>query len=106
MLGKADVARERESQMFAVARRGSPFEIANSGYLSLARYFRDYERLVALTMRTIDLANKHHLPNPLARSLIQLGLAQAHLGRASEGVALIEQGIAGLREIGTGMGIT
>jgi tetratricopeptide (TPR) repeat protein len=104
-LGRANVAREREAQMMAVANRGSLFEIANSGYLTLAVYLRQYERAEALAARAIQLAEKN-LPNPAARSRTVLGLARAHLGRASEGVALIQQGVAGLREIGTRMGIT
>jgi tetratricopeptide (TPR) repeat protein len=106
ILGRPELARVRESQMFATANEGGPFEIANSGYLSLARYLREYERVEALAMRAIELAEKHHLPNPAARSRTMLGLAQAHLGRPREGVALIRQGIAGLHEIGTRMGIT
>jgi tetratricopeptide (TPR) repeat protein len=106
LLGRANVAREREAQMMAVANRGSLFEIANSGYLTLALYLRQYERAEALAARAIQLAEKHQLPNPAARSRTVLGLARAHLGRASEGVALIQQSVAGLREIGTRMGIT
>ena len=92
--------------MIAVANRGSVFEIANSGYLTLAISLGQYERAEALATRTIQLAEKNHFPNPVARSLTVLGLARARLGRASEGVALIRRGIAGLREIGTRMGIT
>jgi tetratricopeptide (TPR) repeat protein len=106
LLGRANVAREREVQMMAVANQGSLFEIANSGYLTLATYLREFERTEALAARTIQLAERHQLPNPAARARGNLGLALAHLGRASEGVALIRQGIAGLREIGTRMGTT
>jgi tetratricopeptide (TPR) repeat protein len=45
-------------------------------------------------------------PFDLAWSRVALGQARAHLGRATEGVALIRQGIAGLLEIGFRLGIT
>jgi predicted ATPase len=46
------------------------------------------------------------MPNPAARSRCCLGVARAHLGGATEGIALIRQGIAGWSEIGTRMGIS
>src|ERR1700674_3039671 len=67
---------------------------------------RDYERAEALAAHALELGKKHQLPNPTARSLGSLGRARAQLGRATEGVALIRQGLAALREIGTRMGIT
>ena len=41
-----------------------------------------------------------------ARSRCVLGHARAQLGRATEGIALIRQGIAGLLEIGSRLGIS
>jgi hypothetical protein len=77
LLGRANVAREREVQMMAVANQGSLFEIANSGYLTLATYLREFERTEALAARTIQLAERHQLPNPAARARGNLGLALA-----------------------------
>ena len=108
VLGKVNVARERERQMLAVASLGTPFEIANSEYCAAGGELNlgNYERAEALAAHALELGKKHQLPNPIARSLGSLGRARAQLGRASEGVALIRQGLAGLREIGTRMGIT
>jgi tetratricopeptide (TPR) repeat protein len=106
--GRADTARQRESQMIAVANRGTPFDVANSRYCAaqLEVYFREYVRAEALSMHAVELGEKHQFPNPAARGRGTLGLARAHLDRTAEGVALIQQCLAGLREIGTRMGIT
>jgi tetratricopeptide (TPR) repeat protein len=104
--GQPNVAREREAQMLALAKQGSTFELANSGYLTGALYFREYQRAEALARQAIALAEKHQLPNPAARSRAQLGAALAHLGRAREGVALIQRAQIDLGKIGTRMGIT
>jgi tetratricopeptide (TPR) repeat protein len=108
VLGRADVARQREAQMIAVANRGSPFEVANAGYCAarLELYLRDYERARALAAQALELAEKRQLPNPAARSRCGLGAALAHLGQATEGVALIRLGMAGWTEIGTRMGVS
>ncbi len=108
VLGRADVARQREAQMIAVANRGSPFEVANAGYCAsrLELDLRDYERASALAAHSLELAEKHQMPNPVARSRCCLGAARAHLGEATEGVALIREGIAGWRQIGTRMAIS
>jgi tetratricopeptide (TPR) repeat protein len=92
--------------MMAAADRGNPFDVANSKYCAayLCVYMREYEQAEALAAHALELAEKHQFPNPAARSRIALGQARAQLGR--EGVALIRQGIAGLREIGTRMGIS
>jgi tetratricopeptide (TPR) repeat protein len=104
--GHANIARQRETQMLAVASRGTMFEIANSGYLTLAILLGEYERAEAFSTRTIELAKKDRLPNPAARARIVLGLARAHLGHVDDGVALIEQGISELQKMGTRMGLT
>src|SRR5262249_51991590 len=54
----------------------------------------------------VQIADKHQFPNAISRSQILLGHAQSQLGRHTDGVALIRQGIAGLLKIGTRMGIT
>jgi tetratricopeptide (TPR) repeat protein len=108
VLGRADVARQREAQMIAVANRGSPFEVANAGYCAsrLELDLRDYERAATLAAYALELAEKHQMPNPAARSRCCLGAARAHLGETTEGIALIREGIAGWRQIGTRMAIS
>ena len=108
VLGRARVACERQAEMIAVANRGSPFEIANARYCAnrLELYLRDYEQAGALAAQALELAEKHQLPNPAARSRCGLGAALAHLGQATEGVALIRLGMAGWTEIGTRMAVS
>jgi predicted ATPase len=108
LLGRADVARERGGQMMAAANRGSPFDVANSEYCAayLRVYMREYEQAEALAAHALGLAEKHHFPNPAARSRCVLGQARAQLGHATEGIALIRQGIDRLREIGTLLNIS
>jgi tetratricopeptide (TPR) repeat protein len=108
VLGRAEVARERQAEMITVANRGSPFEIANARYCAnrLELYLRDYEQAGALAAQALELAEKHQLPNPAARSRCGLGAALAHLGQATEGVALIRLGMAGWTEIGTRMAVS
>jgi DNA-binding winged helix-turn-helix (wHTH) protein/tetratricopeptide (TPR) repeat protein len=93
VLGRPDVARERQAQMIAVANRGSPFEIANAGYCAsrLELYLREYERARVLCAAALELAEKHQLPNAIERSRCGLGAALAYLGQATEGVELIRQ---------------
>jgi class 3 adenylate cyclase/tetratricopeptide (TPR) repeat protein len=106
LLGRPDVGREREARMITIAQRGSPFEIANSGYLTLARWLGEFDRAEALATSAIELSERHHLPNPAARCRTLLGWARAHLGHADEGVMLMQQALAELRKIGTRMGMT
>jgi tetratricopeptide (TPR) repeat protein len=106
--GQANTARQRENQMIAIANQGGPFDVANSEYCAahLEIYLRDYVRAEALSKAAIELGEMHQFPNPAARGRGTLGLARARLNRTAEGVALIQQSLAGLREIGTRMGIT
>ena len=67
---------------------------------------REYEQAEALAARALELSEKHQFPPEAALSRCVLGQARAQLGRATEGIALIRQGIAGLLEIGTRIGIS
>jgi class 3 adenylate cyclase/tetratricopeptide (TPR) repeat protein len=108
VLGRPDVARERQRQMLAEAKLGTPFEVANSEYCAatIELYIGNYERAEALAAHALELGEKHQFPNPIARARSHLGRVRAQLGYASEGVSLIRQGLVDLREIGTRMGIT
>jgi class 3 adenylate cyclase/tetratricopeptide (TPR) repeat protein len=108
LLGRAEVGRQRQCQMIALAKTGGPFEVANSEYCAalIQIYLRNYERAESLAAHALALAEQYQLPNPAARSRCQLGWALAHLGRATEGVAMIQRGLVGVREIGTRMGLT
>jgi predicted ATPase len=60
---------------------------------------REYQCAEALAPRALELCEKHHFPNQAAFARCILGVAQAHLGRAMEGIALVRQGIANLLEV-------
>jgi predicted ATPase len=93
VLGRAEVARQRQAQMITVASRGSPFEIANAAYCAsrLELFLREYERARALCTHALELAEKHQLPDAAQRSRCGIGAALAYLGRPAEGLALIRQ---------------
>jgi len=101
-LGRADVARERMAQAMAAADPNNPYDLAwsevNAAILRV--WLREYEQAEALAALALARSEKHQFPDVVAWSRIVLGKARAQRGRASEGVALIRQGIAGLQEIG------
>jgi predicted ATPase len=53
-----------------------------------------------LAARALELSEKHQIPYFAELAGCSLGLARAELGRPSEGVALIRQGIAGMVTLG------
>jgi tetratricopeptide (TPR) repeat protein len=62
---------------------------------------REYEQAEVLAARALELGEKHQFPQIAAQSRCVLGQARAQLGRATEGVELIRQGIAGLLGVGS-----
>jgi predicted ATPase len=66
---------------------------------------REYEQAEASAARALELSEKNQFPQIAAYARCLLGHARAQLGRATEGIVLISQGIAGLVEVGTRMGI-
>jgi len=76
--------------------------VAWYGCLGAGTYLllRESERAEMLAARALELSGKHHMANIAERARCVLGMARAELGRPSEGVALIRQGIAGLAAIG------
>ena len=108
LLGRADVARDRMAQAMAAADPNNPFDLAWSEFFAAALrvWLREYEHAEALAAQALARSEKHQFPDVVAWSRVVLGQARAQRGRASEGVALIRQGIAGLLEIGFRLGIT
>jgi len=103
LLGRADVARDRIAQVLASVDANNPYELAYSdGFAAyLAAWFREYQHAEASAKRALERAEKHQFPFLTAISRCVLGQAQVQSGRPIEGVALIQQALAGLREIGT-----
>jgi tetratricopeptide (TPR) repeat protein len=96
------------ARAIAAANGNNPYEVAFSKYLAamLRVYMREYEPAEALAERALELSEKHQFKTVAAYSLWALGQARAQLGRATQSIALIRQGLAGLGEIGTRLGIS
>ena len=107
-LGKADVARDREAQMMAAAIGNKPQNIAaatrSAAYLHAC--MREYEAAAAYAAKAVALSEEHQLPYFASLSRCILGYARAQLGQASEGIGLLRQGIAGLLEVGSCLGVS
>ena len=102
LLGRADVARERMARMMASVDANNPYDVTSSGMqaATLRIILREFEQAEMLAARALELADKHQFQEMAAICRCTVGYARAQLGRATEGVALIRQGIAGLLELG------
>jgi hypothetical protein len=96
------------AQLMTGVDRGNPYDLAFSGCGAALRSFdmREYEQAEALAGRALELAEKNQFPQIVGMLRCVLGSALAQFGRAAEGVSLIQQGIAGLLEIGARAGIS
>ena len=101
-LGRTEVARERMARVAAGAKANGPYEVAWSGMWAahLRVLMREHEKAEALAAGALELSEKNRFPLIAAFSRGVLGQTRAKLGRATEGIELIRQGIAGLLEIG------
>ena len=88
--------------MMAAASGNNPHDLAISGIpaAALSNCLREHEQADALAARSLELSEKHQFSPEAAHSRCVLGQARAQLGRPTEGVALIRQGIASLLEAG------
>jgi class 3 adenylate cyclase/tetratricopeptide (TPR) repeat protein len=102
MLGRADLARERMSQAMAVANRNNPHDLAVADFHAavLQTLVGEYAQAEALAARALELSEKNRFSYQEAFSRCVLGSARAHLGKATEGVALIRRGMVGSFEVG------
>ena len=87
----------------AAVESGNPYDQAFArNYASgLKLWLREYEEAEALAAQALELAEKNRFPLVVANCRCNLGDARAQLGRGSEGIALIRQGLAGLLEMGS-----
>jgi predicted ATPase len=92
--GRAELARERITQMMATANASNPFELAFAQDLTavIHLFMREYEQAEVWAARALELSEKNQLPQTIAFSRLFLGQARAHLGRPAEGIALIRRG--------------
>ena len=61
---------------------------------------REYERAEALAARAVELSEQHPFTNYADVARFFLGAARAHLGRATDGIALLREGGAGMLRSG------
>jgi hypothetical protein len=87
----------------AEANQNNPAELAYSAYMGAGIYLllRESERAETLATQALQLSEKHQMALFAEMARCSLGMARAWLGRPSEGVALIRQGIAGLAALRT-----
>jgi tetratricopeptide (TPR) repeat protein len=107
-LGRAEMARDRMAQMIAAADPNNLFDLAWSEvFAALLRvWLGEYDQAEALAAQALARAEQHQFPQAVAVCRVALGQARARLGRASEAVELIREGIAGLLKSGFRAGIT
>ncbi|MFZ1120437.1 MAG: hypothetical protein WAN81_09415, partial [Candidatus Binataceae bacterium] len=106
-IGRADVARQRIARMTAAIDTNTPYDLAFSTTFAaqIRIYLREYEQSETLAARALELGEKYQFPFVAAYNRCVLGRARAELGRATEGVELMPQGIAGLLEVGFRLGM-
>jgi len=108
-LGHADSARERVAHALALARENNnPYDLGAARVLEgwLCCLLRDPQRAEVAAALGLAIAEEHSIPFVRNHARAMIGWARAQLGNASEGVALICQGLAGFAETGSRIGIT
>jgi len=70
----------------------------------LGAYMREYEQVEALATQALELSDQHQLTWVTLVSRIALGDARSRLGRTTEGIELIRQGMVGLLEMASHFG--
>jgi class 3 adenylate cyclase/tetratricopeptide (TPR) repeat protein len=102
-LGQADMARTRMARMMAEVTANNAWEVAASKLLAtmFKLNLRDYARAEELAAQLLEHAQKNQLVAMTAQVSVFLGYARAHLGRTTEGISLIRQGIVGNLKFGS-----
>jgi predicted ATPase len=108
ILGRPDIARQRLAQMRAAVDRNNPGHLTTAAFLAawLHLIIREYEEAEALAAQAVELSEQHQIPNYTVGAQCFLGTARANLGRATEGIALLRQGMAGMLGLGTRLAIS
>jgi predicted ATPase/DNA-binding winged helix-turn-helix (wHTH) protein len=101
LLGRANVARERESQMMAAAKEARPVDIGLALlHAALLRiWMRDYEQAEAIAARAVAHSDKYQFAESPKVTRCLLGHTRAQLGRVAEGIALLREGLSAWGEI-------
>jgi class 3 adenylate cyclase/tetratricopeptide (TPR) repeat protein len=104
ILGSVDSARERASQMIALAQASNdPYALAFAQLFEswLHYLLRDAPRAMAAADQALALSEDHAFSLCAAQSQGILGWAQAQLGKPDEGIALIRRTLSGFVETGS-----
>jgi len=107
-LGHADIARERLAQALAFARdNNNPYDLATGRLWEswLSCLLREPQRAEVAATQALAIAEEHGFPYVRNFTRTVIGWTRAQLGGPSEGVALARQGVAGLAETGSRVGI-
>jgi tetratricopeptide (TPR) repeat protein len=91
-------------QLFLPIDRHYPFAGHRAAFLQ--NLLRDYEQAEASALLAVELSEKHQFPTEAATARCALGHARAQLGRTTDGILLIRQGIDGKLEFGQRLEIT
>jgi tetratricopeptide (TPR) repeat protein len=108
-LGRADTARQRATQAIVIARENkNPFDLGFALFFEsyLHRWLREPQRAECAAAQALALSEEYGFSNLRGITLITVGWARAQLGSASDGVSLLQQGLAVYAEIGARISIT
>jgi tetratricopeptide (TPR) repeat protein len=106
--GRSDVAHQRMAQMGDFANKDNPHDLVLSALCSadLMLLMRQYDQAEILSARALELAEKHQFSNEIVYARCSLGQARVLLRPDTETIALLRQGIAGIVENGTLLGLS
>jgi class 3 adenylate cyclase/tetratricopeptide (TPR) repeat protein len=95
LIGRAELARQREAQMMAAVDAHVPYDVGTSTMFVayLRAYMREYEQAEELAARALAESEKHQFQLVTGLCQIMLGHARAQLGRVEEGIGLIRRGL-------------
>jgi tetratricopeptide (TPR) repeat protein len=107
IVGRADIARQRETRMMAVVKT-NPYGTAWAGAFAaiLGNLLREYEKAEALAAQALDFSEQHQFPGVAASCRFALGFARFQLKGTAEGVELIRQGMAEWLGMGVRVGFS
>jgi tetratricopeptide (TPR) repeat protein len=107
MLGRAEVARDRDLQTRTGAIESNPYDVALSAMVAahLRLHMREYKQAESLAAQALEISEKNEFPQIGAFSHCILGQARAQLGRVAEGIVLIRDGMQALLAIGSPLAI-
>jgi tetratricopeptide (TPR) repeat protein len=108
-LGHAEKARERIARMIAFAQdNNNPYDLGAARLFesALSHLLREAQQAETAATQALAISEEHGFPFLRDLTCTELGWAQAQLGRAGEGIALIRKGLANMAEAGFRLSIT